>query len=191
MKLLLDFLPIALFFIVYKLMGLYAAIYAMIAASVVQVLVARWRTGKFEKMQVITLALLVVFGGVTLAVRDPAFLMWKVSVLYVVFALALIGSLWIGNKPLLQRMLGKELDLPGVAWNQVTWLWGLGVVGIVCALWHNCTAVVVAQSNSVISNFLSNVVVANNSPLVVNANRTKYPFTIAIPTKPSPHNQVT
>ncbi|CAC9609120.1 Intracellular septation protein IspA [uncultured Gammaproteobacteria bacterium] len=130
MKLLLDFLPIALFFIVYKLMGLYAAIYAMIVASVVQVLVARWRTGKFEKMQVITLALLVVFGGVTLAVRDPAFLMWKVSVLYVVFALALIGSLWIGNKPLLQRMLGKELDLPGVAWNQVTWLWGLGFVGI-------------------------------------------------------------
>jgi intracellular septation protein len=53
----------------------------MIVASVVQVLIVRWRTGKFERMQVITLALLVVFGGVTLAVRDPAFLMWKVSVL--------------------------------------------------------------------------------------------------------------
>ncbi|CAB5500664.1 Intracellular septation protein IspA [Bathymodiolus thermophilus thioautotrophic gill symbiont] len=130
MKLLLDFLPIALFFIVYKSMGLYAAIYAMIAASVVQVLVARWRTGKFEKMQVITLALLVVFGGVTLAVRDPAFLMWKVSVLYVVFALALIGSLWIGDKSLMQRALGKELDLPDSVWRWLTWLWGLGFVGI-------------------------------------------------------------
>jgi intracellular septation protein len=73
MKLLLDFLPIILFFITYKLMGLYAAIYMMIVASVVQVLIVRWRTGKFERMQVITLALLVVFGGVTLAVRGAAF----------------------------------------------------------------------------------------------------------------------
>lgn len=130
MKLLLDFLPIILFFITYKLMGLYAAIYMMIVASVVQVLIVRWRTGKFERMQVITLALLVVFGGVTLAVRDPAFLMWKVSVLYVLFALVLIGSLWVGEKPLMQRMLGKELVLPKAVWKQLTWLWGLGFVGI-------------------------------------------------------------
>ncbi|VVM25084.1 Probable intracellular septation protein [uncultured Gammaproteobacteria bacterium] len=93
MKFLLDFFPIALFFVVYKTMGLYSAIYAMIGATMLQMLVARLKTGKFEKMHLITLGLLVVFGGITLAVRDPAFLMWKVSVLYVAFALALIGSL--------------------------------------------------------------------------------------------------
>ena len=111
-------------------MGLYAAIYAMIAATAVQMGVSRFQTGKFEKAHIITFVLLVVFGGITLAVKDPAFIMWKVSVLYVVFALALILSMWIGEKTLLQRMLGKELDLPSQVWHQLTWLWGLGFVGI-------------------------------------------------------------
>lgn len=130
MKFLLDFFPIALFFIVYKTMGLYPAIYAMIGATMIQILVTRVQTGKFEKMYLITLGLLVVFGGITLAVRDPAFLMWKVSVLYVIFALALIGSLWVGEKPLMQKMTGKELDLPQETWIKLTWFWGLGFVGI-------------------------------------------------------------
>ena len=130
MKFLLDFFPIALFFIVYKTVGLYAAIYAMIGATAVQMAVVRFQTGKFEKMHIITFVLLVVFGGITIAVNDPAFIMWKVSVLYIVFALALILSLWIGEKTLLQRMLGKELSLPNQVWNQLTWLWGLGFTGI-------------------------------------------------------------
>ena len=130
MKFLLDFFPIVLFFIVYKTVGLYAAIYAMIGATAVQMAVVRFQTGKFEKMHIITFGLLVVFGGITIAVNDPAFIMWKVSVLYVVFALALILSLWIGEKTLLQRMLGKELDLPKKVWDQLTWLWGLGFTGI-------------------------------------------------------------
>jgi intracellular septation protein len=74
--------------------------------------------------------LLVVLGGVTLALRDPAFLMWKVSALYVVFAAVLIISIWVGKKPLLERMLGKELDLPKIIWRQISWIWGLGFVGI-------------------------------------------------------------
>ncbi len=130
MKFLLDFFPIALFFIVYKTIGLYAAIYAMIGATALQMAVTRYQTGKFENSHLITFGLLVVLGGVTLALRDPAFLMWKVSVLYVVFAVALIISIWIGKKTLLQRLLGKELELPKQVWKQLTWLWGAGFVGI-------------------------------------------------------------
>jgi len=111
-------------------MGLYAAIYAMIAATAVQMLVSRYQTGKFENTHLVTFGLLVVLGGVTLALRDPAFLMWKVSVLYVVFAAVLIISIWVGKKPLLERMLGKELDLPKIVWRQISWIWGLGFVGI-------------------------------------------------------------
>lgn len=111
-------------------MGLYAAIYAMIAATALQMLVSRYQTGKFENTHLVTFGLLVVLGGVTLALRDPAFLMWKVSVLYVVFAAVLIISIWVGKKPLLERMLGKELDLPKIIWRQISWIWGLGFVGI-------------------------------------------------------------
>ncbi len=71
-----------------------------------------------------------VFGGITLAIKDPAFIMWKVSVLYVVFALALILSMWVGEKTLLQRMLGKEMTLPAKVWRQLTWFWGIGFSGI-------------------------------------------------------------
>jgi intracellular septation protein len=130
MKFLLDFFPIALFFIIYKTMGLYPAIYAMIATTMVQMLVIRLQTGKFEKIHLITLSFLVVFGGITLTVRDPAFLMWKVSVLYVVFSLALIGSLWIGEKTLMQKMIGKKLDLPQEVWKRLTCFWSLGFFGI-------------------------------------------------------------
>ena len=130
MKFLLDFFPIALFFIVYKTMGLYAAIYAMIGATALQMLITRLQTGKFENTHIITFGLLVVFGGITLAIKDPAFIMWKVSVLYVVFALALILSMWIGEKTLLQRMLGKEMTLPAKVWHQLTWFWGIGFSGI-------------------------------------------------------------
>jgi len=130
MKFLFDFGPIILFFVVYKFYGLYAAIYAMIAATFVQMMYSRYTTGKFVNSQVLTFALLVIFGGISIALRDPAFVMWKVSVLYVIFALALIGSNWIGSKTLLERMLGKELQLPREIWQRLTWFWGFGFIGI-------------------------------------------------------------
>lgn len=130
MKFLFDFGPIILFFVFYKTYGLYVAIYAMIAGTIAQLIYTRLTTGKFENSHLITFALLVVFGGVTLVLRDPAFIMWKVSVLYVAFALALIGSMWIGKKTLIERMLGKELELPRNTWDMLTWFWGFGFIGI-------------------------------------------------------------
>ena len=130
MKFLFDFGPIILFFIVYKSYGLYAAIYAMIAATFVQLMYTRLTTGRFENSHIVTFVLLLVFGGISIALRNPAFVMWKVSVLYVIFALALIASNWIGKKTLLERMLGKELVLPRSTWERLNWIWGFGFVGI-------------------------------------------------------------
>ncbi|MCS5592359.1 MAG: septation protein IspZ [Gammaproteobacteria bacterium] len=130
MKFLFDFGPIILFFVIYKTYGLYAAIYAMIAGVLAQLIYARYTTGKFENSHLITFGLLVVFGGVTLVLKDPAFIMWKVSVLYVIFSLALIGSMWVGKKTLIERMMGKELKLPRTTWDMLTWFWGLGFIGI-------------------------------------------------------------
>ena len=139
MKLLLDFGPIVLFFIVYKYYGLYAAIYAMIASTFVQIMYSRVTTGKFVTSQVLTFALLVVFGGISIILRDPAFVMWKVSVLYVIFAAVLIGSNYIGSKTLLERMMGKELQLPRNTWVNLTWFWSLGfiIIAIINAFFVN------------------------------------------------------
>ena len=147
LKLIIDFLPIVLFFIVYKNYGIYPAIYSMIAATAVQILFTKISTGKYEKSHLITFALLVIFGGITLAFNDPAFIMWKVSVLYVIFALVLIGSIFIGEKTLLHRMLGKEISAPYEAWKNVTWLWGVGflVIAGINAVYVN--SALVARSN--------------------------------------------
>ena len=139
MKFLLDFGPIVLFFIVYKYYGLYAAIYAMIASTFVQIMYSRVTTGKFVTSQVLTFALLVVFGGISIILRDPAFVMWKVSVLYVIFAAVLIGSNYVGSKTLLERMMGKELQLPRNTWVNLTWFWSLGfiIISIINAFFVN------------------------------------------------------
>ena len=139
MKFLLDFGPIVLFFIVYKYYGLYAAIYAMIASTFVQIMYSRVTTGKFVTSQVLTFALLVVFGGISIVLRDPAFVMWKVSVLYVIFAAVLIGSNYIGSKTLLERMMGKELELPRNTWVNLTWFWSIGfiIIAIINAFFVN------------------------------------------------------
>jgi len=139
MKFLLDFGPIVLFFIVYKYYGLYAAIYAMIASTFVQIMYSRVTTGKFVTSQVLTFALLVVFGGISIILRDPAFVMWKVSVLYVIFALVLIGSNYVGSKTLLERMMGKELQLPRNTWVNLTWFWSIGfiIIAIINAFFVN------------------------------------------------------
>ena len=139
MKLLLDFGPIVLFFIVYKYYGLYAAIYAMIASTFIQIMYSRATTGKFVTSQVLTFALLVVFGGISIVLRDPAFVMWKVSVLYVIFAAVLIGSNYIGSKTLLERMMGKELQLPRNTWVNLTWFWSIGfiIIAIINAFFVN------------------------------------------------------
>jgi intracellular septation protein len=138
MKFLLDFFPIVIFFAVYKIKdlhfyqneGVHSAIIAMTLAVIVQISITYFQQKKFEKAQVLGLILLVVFGGVTIYIDNPVFIMWKVSVLYVVFALALIISIWAGKQTLLARMLGKELKLPNQTWEVLSWLWGLGFIGI-------------------------------------------------------------
>jgi intracellular septation protein len=102
----------------------------MIAATFVQLMYARLTTGRFENSHIITFVLLLVFGGISIVMRNPAFVMWKVSVLYVIFALALITSNFIGKKTILERMLGKELILPRSTWERLNWIWGFGFVGI-------------------------------------------------------------
>jgi len=102
MQLLYDMLPIFVFFIVYKIAGIYAATTAAIIISILQVAYYRWRHKKFEKMQVITLAMIVVLGGLTLILHKPIFIKWKVSVINWIFGLVFLGSHFIGKKPLIR-----------------------------------------------------------------------------------------
>ena len=73
MKLLADLFPVLLFFVAYQLYDIYVATLVAIVAAAIQVAYYKIRHGKVENVQLITLALLVVFGGLTLFLRDPTF----------------------------------------------------------------------------------------------------------------------
>jgi len=135
MKQFLDFLPLIVFFAFYKLYDIYAGTLALIVATAV-VLIYSWvRYRKVEKMALITFLMVAVFGGLTLFFHNDEFIKWKVTVIYGLFAGALLIS-----QPLIQRMLGKELTLPQAVWGRLNIAWALffilcGLANIYIAFW--------------------------------------------------------
>jgi intracellular septation protein len=138
MKFLLDFFPILLFFIAYQVWDIYVATAVAVVAAALQVGWQRLRHGRVEKMQAVTLALLVVFGGLTLLLHDPVFIKWKPTVVNWLFAVAFLVSAYVGERSLLQRMMGHAVTLPEPIWRRLNWAWvvffaAMGVANIVVA----------------------------------------------------------
>ncbi|HIP07510.1 MAG TPA: septation protein A [Mariprofundaceae bacterium] len=125
MKMLIDFLPVALFFIVYKMEDIYVATAVLIIACAVQTVGVRLWKGKFEQSHVITLVLVAAFGGLTLFLHDEMFIKWKPSVINWLFAAVFIGSMWIGKQSIIQRMLGGQVSLPQLVWSKLNVAWAL------------------------------------------------------------------
>lgn len=130
MKLLFDFFPVLLFFITFKLYedpteGVLAATAVAIVASFVQVGVSWFRHRKVENMHLVTLALIVVLGGATLLLEDEMFIKWKPTAVNWLFALVFLGSQYIGNKNLVQRMMEKSVQLPADVWGRLNTSWTL------------------------------------------------------------------
>ncbi|MDZ7662735.1 inner membrane-spanning protein YciB [Thiohalophilus sp.] len=117
MKFLFDFFPILLFFIIYKLYGIYPATAVAIAGSILQNAFYWYRHRKFENMHLVTLALIIILGGATLLFQNKAFIMWKPTAVYWAFAVAFIASQFIGEKPLIQRMMGHAIEVPARIWR--------------------------------------------------------------------------
>lgn len=125
MKFLADFLPILLFFIAYQLYDIYVATAVAIAASALQIGYL-WLFGKkIEKMHLVTLGLLIIFGGLTLALRDPLFIKWKPTVVNWLFAAVFLGSQFIGKKSMIERMMGHAIELPVRIWTRLNISWGV------------------------------------------------------------------
>ena len=125
MKQLLDFIPLIIFFTVYKLHDIYAATGALMATTLLQMIVVWFMYKKLERSHWITLVLVLGFGAMTLFFHNEAFIKWKVTVLYAAFGSALWISQFLFRKPLIKKMLGKEMSLPDAVWNRINFSWGL------------------------------------------------------------------
>ena len=148
MKILFDLFPVILFFASFKyseknpelaaswvgsLLGSTAvdvkiapillATVVVIAATVAQIIWVRFRHGKVDKMLWVSLVLVVVFGGMTLAFQDESFIKWKPTILYWVFAGSMAFGAIVLKKNAIKAMLGEQMTLPEAVWSKVNFSW--------------------------------------------------------------------
>ena len=123
MKQFFDFIPLLVFFAVYKFYDIYTATAALMVVTVLQIAITWFTLRKLEKMHLITLAMVLVFSGFTLFFHDDAFIKWKVTVINLLFSAALLVSQFVLKKPLIKQMLGKEMQLPDAIWSRVNLAW--------------------------------------------------------------------
>ena len=129
MKLLYDFLPIALFFVAYKLGDIFVATGVAIAAALVQVGLSWVRHRRIEPLHLISAGLIGLMGGATLLLHDKSFIMWKPTLVYVLFAGVFAASQLFGRRPLIQRLLGAQLRMPDAVWRRLGWVWVVFFIG--------------------------------------------------------------
>ncbi|MBE0624275.1 MAG: septation protein A [Burkholderiales bacterium] len=123
MKFLFDLFPVILFFIAFKLQGIYVATGVAIAASFAQIGWLWLRGRKIDTMLWVSLAIIVVFGSATLLLHDETFIKWKPTVLYWLFASVLSVSALVFRKNLIRTMLGEQIQMPDPAWNRLNFSW--------------------------------------------------------------------
>jgi len=138
MKFLFDLFPVILFFIAYKFAGIYAATGVAMAATFAQIGWLWFRGRRIDTMLWVSLVIITVFGGMTLALHDETFIKWKPTVLYWAFAAVLLGGTLFFKRNLMRTLLAEQMELPEAAWKTVNWSWigfflFMGVANLVVA----------------------------------------------------------
>lgn len=129
MQLFYEIFPVFLFFLAFKFYGIYVATVVGIVTTFLQVLISRFWLGKWDKKQLITLAVFLVFGGMTLYFHDPIFVKWKPTVIFWLFAISILITHFFTKKPLIQRLMEHMLQdkghIPLQIWKRLNLFWAL------------------------------------------------------------------
>jgi len=131
MQALTEFAPLVAFFVAYMLGGLYVAT-AVLMAAMLALLGLDWlRARSIPPMHSLSAVLVLIFGGATLILRNPLFIQWKPTVFFWLVSLAFLGSAWIGERTLAERLLGttlaeafgERLRMSAALWRRLNLLW--------------------------------------------------------------------
>ncbi|TXG93031.1 MAG: septation protein A [Rhodocyclaceae bacterium] len=123
MKFLFDLFPVILFFIAFKIYGIFVATAVAIAGTFLQIGWVWFRHRKVDTMLWVSLVIVTFFGGATLLLQDETFIKWKPTVLYWLFACILAGGALFMKKNLMKSLLSEQMQLPDVAWTRMNWSW--------------------------------------------------------------------
>ncbi len=151
MKALFDFIPVLLFFLTFKFYdslpnslietvnqlpfvdltagnskdAIFMATFVIILATVLQNIIHWLIYRRLEKMHVISLLVLLVFGTLTVILKNPDYIAWKVTIFNWIFAAIILGSFYIGEKPLIERMMSHAISVPKQIWKNLNLSWGV------------------------------------------------------------------
>src|SRR3954468_12666419 len=118
MKFLFDLFPVAFFFVAIQIWDIFVATAVAIVATVLQVGWLLVRRKKVEPMLWASLGIILVFGGLTLYLRDKTFILWKPTVLYWLFGAILAGGTALGRN-LIRAGLGEQMRRPEPVWARL------------------------------------------------------------------------
>ncbi len=123
-KLAIELGPLLIFFAANVAAGIYAATAIFMVATLIALAIAKWRHGKFPVMLLVSAAVVLVFGGLTLYLRDDTFIKLKPTIVYLIFA-GLLGAGLLFRKPVLELLLGSAFTLTEQGWRKLTLRWAL------------------------------------------------------------------
>jgi intracellular septation protein len=125
MKFLFDLFPVILFFVAFKIYGIYVATGVAIAATLIQISWVKLKHGKVDNMLIASGIIIVLFGGATLLLQDETFIKWKPTVLYWLFGIALIVASLLFKKNLIRAMMEKQISMPDAIWDKLNTAWAV------------------------------------------------------------------
>ena len=137
MKQLAEFVPIIIFFVIYQMDGstisfmnwshtvdgIYSATKALLVATFFILPLQWWLTGYLEKRLLWTSAAVFIFGGATLFFKNELFIQWKPTVFNWGMAIAFGVSQFWGDKNLIERLMGSQIQIPRAIWQRICWVW--------------------------------------------------------------------
>jgi intracellular septation protein len=121
-KLLIEYGPLAAFFVTFYVAGFFWATGVIMVASVAALTASRLTFGRFLPVPVVTAVLVLIFGGLTLWLDDPRFIKIKPTAINLLFAGVLLVGLWM-RRPLLKLLLGEAFNLTEEGWRRLTIRW--------------------------------------------------------------------
>lgn len=138
-KLALDLGPLIVFFTVFQFSGIFAATAAFMVAVLVALALGYLRERTLSPMPIFTAVLVMVFGGLTLYLKNDVFIKMKLTVYYAICGALLLGGLGF-NRLFIKSVFGQAFDLDETGWRKLTWRWGLFALCIAAlneAVWRN------------------------------------------------------
>ena len=124
-KLIVDFSPIIIFFVIYKIHDIYTATIALIIATAIQLIYEIIRYRNVLIMRVVTFILVLILGGTTVYFHDELLIKWKTTIVNWLFGVVFILSTYLIQKPIIQQLMEERIELPQKIWTHLNNIWGV------------------------------------------------------------------